>query len=108
MDNLWAEMRKRMSDRDKHLENVKALGINLSERERDYRIALNVKILSLRADGMPVTITADIARGDQHVANLRFMRDCAKTDYESEKDAIFSLNQDIRILENQLAREWRG
>ena len=42
-----------------------------AQKERDYQQALSKQILSLKADGIPVTIIKDIARG-VHVADLKF------------------------------------
>ncbi len=50
--------------------------------EQAYRIALASKIMELRASG-PATLAADLARGDERVAHLRFNRDVA----EGMKDA---------------------
>lgn len=52
--------------------------------ERAYRRALALKIIELRAADWPATVCADLARGDEHVANLRYSRDVA----EGVKDAI--------------------
>lgn len=45
--------------------------------ERLYRSALARKIVELRAQGDPVTLAADLARGDENVAALRYERDVA-------------------------------
>lgn len=50
----------------------------LAEAERAYRRALAEEITRLRAEGQPVTLAADLARGAEHVAELRHRRDVAE------------------------------
>lgn len=49
-----------------------------AEKERTYRIALSKKILEAHGDGVAWTVAQDIARGDAHVAQLRYERDVAR------------------------------
>lgn len=49
-----------------------------AQAERAYREALAKKILELRADGMAITACSDVARGEKHVAELKFRRDVAE------------------------------
>lgn len=51
---------------------------NLAEKERAYRVALAQAITRYRADGHAATVCADLARGNQAVADLRFHRDVAQ------------------------------
>lgn len=60
-----------------------------AERERAYRKALAEKILQLRADGMAVTAAGDVARGDSHVADLKFARDVAEGVREVQAQAAW-------------------
>lgn len=47
-----------------------------AEKERDYRQALAAKIVELRAD-WPATTCENMAKGDEHIALLRYERDVA-------------------------------
>ena len=69
------------------------------EAERSYRRALAQKIVELRADGIPVSIVNDLARGDAHVADLRLKRDIKDGVREAAKSAIFRHTADRRELE---------
>jgi hypothetical protein len=51
---------------------------NLAEMEQSYRIALAKRIVQAHADGVAWTVAQDIARGDEHVAHLRYERDVAR------------------------------
>lgn len=50
----------------------------LAEAERVYRVALAKRIVEVHADGAAWTVAQDLARGDKHVADLRYARDVAR------------------------------
>ena len=72
--------------------------------ELAYRTALARKIVELHAEGVAWSTTADIARGDKTVAELRFKRDVAAGVKEAQEQAGFRLNADRRVLERLV--EW--
>ena len=81
-------------------------GIAYAQAERNYKIALAKMILEERESGTPVTIMADVCRGNQEIARLRFERDCAEVVYKSAQEAINSYKLQIRLMDNQVQREW--
>lgn len=67
-----------------------------AQAERAYREALAKKILELRADGMALTACSDIARGDKHVADLKFKRDVAEGVREAAAQTAWRASADRR------------
>ena len=55
---------------------------------------------------MPVTLINQIIYGIPEVADKRFKRDVAETMYNVALENINSTKLQLRILENQLQREW--
>ena len=55
---------------------------------------------------MPVTLIQQIIYGVPEVAKKRFERDIAETMYNVNLESINSTKLQIRVLENQLSREW--
>lgn len=104
----YVELREKMAMLDKALREIKPRGVELAEAEKDYRAALAAKILELRADKYPVTITPDLARGDPNVSELRFKRDCASALYKAAFEGINILKLSIKILESEIDRDFRG
>lgn len=89
--------------------SIKSLANNgraLSQAEYDYKICLRQEALKLRDEGMPVTLINQIIYGIPEVANKRFKRDTAETMYNVALENINSTKLQLRILENQLQREW--
>jgi hypothetical protein len=59
-----------------------------AETEKAYKIALRQEILRLKEEKLPATLILDLAKGCDHVAELRFKRDIAKTMYDSGRDSM--------------------
>nr|DAU67705.1 MAG TPA: hypothetical protein [Caudoviricetes sp.] len=75
--------------------------------EKNYKVTLRQEALKLRQEkNMPVTLINQIIYGIPEVADKRFKRDVAETMYNVALENINSLKLQIRILENQLSREW--
>ena len=85
---------------------LKDYGKELAEAERDYKVTLRQEALKLRNDGMPVTLINQIIYGIPEVADKRFKRDVSETMYNVALENINSTKLQLRILENQLQREW--
>lgn len=68
-------------------------------KERAYRLALAQEIVRLRADGQPVTVVQDLAKGNKHVADLRYARDVAEGVKEAAVAAQWRHTADRRELE---------
>ena len=81
-------------------------GTHLSKAEHDYKVALAKFVLTERAKGTPATLIKDIALGDEEVAGLRLKRDIAKSAYDTAKDAVNVYKLNVRLVENQIEREW--
>lgn len=66
----------------------------LADAERAYRGALAQKILELRAEGEPVTIVSDLARGEKRVRDLRHARDVAAGVLDAARQQAFRRGAD--------------
>lgn len=90
--------------------SIKTLAQNgraLAEAERDYKITLRQEALKLRNEkDMPVTLINQVVYGVPEVAEKRFKRDVAEAMYNTNQEYINTTKLQIRILENQLAREF--
>jgi hypothetical protein len=58
-----------------------------AEAERAYRKALAKEIVRQRANSVAATVAADVARGDQHVAELRYRRDVSEGVVEAARQS---------------------
>ena len=55
---------------------------------------------------MPVTLINQVIYGYEDIAKLRFERDTAQVKYNANLEYIQTIKLMIRILENQLSREY--
>ena len=106
--DLWSEIENKCKILDKAIKELAQNGYDLATKERDYKIAVNKKALELRAEDMPVTLINQVIYGFEDVARLRFERDTAEVKYNTNLEYINTIKLLIRILENQLSREWGG
>lgn len=84
-------------------------GNEKAEAEKNYKIKLREEALKLRnTKDMPVGLINQTVYGIPEVAELRFKRDVADTMYEVSKESINTLKLKIRILDNQISREWQA
>lgn len=88
------------------LRQLRTNGIKLAEAEKEYKIAVNKKALLLRSEDMPVTLINQVIYGYEDIAQLRFLRDSADVVYKANLESINSTKLQIRVIENQLQREY--
>lgn len=95
-----------MDELTRSIKVLRKNGQNLAEAERDYKITLRQEALILRDNGMPVTLINQIVYGIPEVAEKRFKRDVEDATFKANQEHINICKLKLRILENQLAREW--
>ena len=105
--DLFEEITRLTREPDTAVQELRKNGTNLAESERKYKICLREEALKLRSEkNMPVTLINQIIYGVPEVARLRFDRDVKEAVYQANLEAINSTKLKLRILENQLNREW--
>lgn len=104
--DLFNELNNLTSQLNNSLKQLRTNGIKLAEAEKEYKIAVNKKALELRSQDVPVTLINQIIYGYQDIAQLRFLRDSAEVVYKANLEAINTLKLQIRIVSNQLDKEW--
>lgn len=106
--DLYMTLQDKVAMLDESLKQVGRRGRLYAKAEQDYRVALSKKIITERDKGVPVTIISDICRGSAEIAALRFARDVAEVTYKAALEAINVYKLQVRLLESQIDREYRG
>ena len=88
------------------LTEYKARGKAYAEAYKRYRVLLSQELLKLKAEGMPVTIAYDIARGTEQVANAKEQEIITECLYKSCQEAIQTYKLQIKILQSQINNEY--
>ncbi len=76
------------------------LGKEKSETERVYRMRLAQEILTLRSEGMPVSMIADVARGN--IGDIMFQRDAADAQFKAALESLGALQSQLSALQSIL------
>lgn len=104
--DLYEELETLTNQLKVSLKQLRTNGIELAKCERDYKIAVNKKALMLRSEDMPVTLIQQVIYGYDDIAMLRFKRDSASVVYNANMEAINTIKLQMRLLENQIQREY--
>ena len=103
---LFLELQRKQKDLDRSIKELRRSGTAYAEAERDYKILLRTECLKLRTEGMAIGMIDKTCYGIPAVAKARFERDVAETVYKANLEAINSTKLQLRLLENQIQREW--
>lgn len=88
------------------LTEYKARGNAYAKAYKRYRILLSQELLKLKAEGMPVTIAYDIARGTEEVANAKEQEIITECLYKSCQEAINTYKLQIKILQESINKDY--
>ena len=88
------------------IKQLRTSGTDYAQAERDYKVLLRQECLKLRDEGMAIGMIDKTCYGIPVVAEARFKRDIAEAVYKANLEAINSIKLQLRLLENQIQREW--
>ena len=88
------------------LTEYKKRGKEYAEAYKNYRVLLSQELLKLRAEGMPVTIAYDIARGTEDVARAKEQEIITECLYKSCQEAINTYKLQIKILQENINKDY--
>lgn len=91
---------------DVSLRMLRRSGSDYAQAEHDYKILLRTECLRMRDEGMAVGMITMTAYGIPKVAEARMKRDIAEATYKANQEALNVFKLQLRIVENQLSREW--
>lgn len=107
--DLYNELNQKIKELNISIQSLRKTGSEFAEAEKEYKIKLREEALKLRAEkGMPVTLIQQVVYGVPEVAQKRFERDVKEAVYQANQEAINSTKLQIRVIENQLSREWNN
>lgn len=104
--DLYDELKTKTQQLDASIRELRRTGTAYAQAERDYKILLRTECLKLRDDGMAIGLLEKTCYGIPSVAEARFKRDVAEAVYKANQEAINSLKLQMRIINDQLGREW--
>lgn len=108
MQELYEQLDELTDQLMAELEVCKTSACQYAENEAEYRKALRLAILDERRKGTPVTITSDLCRGREDIAELKKLRDCSEAIYKASQEAINVYKLRIRMVDAQITRIWNS
>lgn len=105
MLNALNDLSKRLTESVRYMSRA---GKQYARAQNDYKVAVNQEFLRLRAEGTPVTMIAQIVQGQPAVAPKLLDRDIAESLYKTAQENIQAIKLQMRLMENQIDREYRG
>ena len=104
--DLFLELQQKTRELEESIRMLRTNGVAYANAEKEYKILLRVEALKLRDAGMAIGMIDKTCYGIPSVAEARFKRDVAETVYKANLEAIASTKLQLRLIENQLNREW--
>lgn len=106
MIELYNELNQKTRELDTSIKMLRQNGTAYAQAEKDYKILLRSECLKLRDEGMAVGMIDKTCFGIPTVAEARFKRDVAETVYKANQEAINTIKLQLRLIENQIQREY--
>ena len=88
------------------LAEYKKRGTDYAKAYKNYRVLVSQELIKLKAEGMPVTIAYDIARGTEQVANAKEQEIITECLYKSCQEAINTYKLQIKILQENINKDY--
>ena len=104
--DLYVELQAKTRQLEASIKQLRQNGTAYAQAEMEYKMLLRQECLRLRDEGMAIGMIDKTCYGIPSVAQARFKRDVAETVYKANQEAINSVKLQLRLIENQISREW--
>lgn len=104
--DLFLELQQKLKELDASIKYLRKSGREYAEAEKNYKMTLRTEVLRLKEEGMAATLINLTIYGVPNVAEARFKRDICEQVYKANMESINATKLMIRILSNQIAREY--
>lgn len=108
MTDLLIQIDEKRKELDLSIKSLRKTGEAYAKAEKEYKILLRQECLKMRDEGMAIGMITMTCYGIPSVAEARFKRDVAEAVYQANKEAINSIKLQLRIIEEQVQREWNS
>lgn len=108
MQDLMEELMQKRDELHKSMSLFRKNGETLAEMEHDYQVKKAQMWVIMESEGCSNTKIGATIKGQPMVAEAMFQRDKAKVMYETNKEHINAVKLDLKLIENQIQREWNN
>lgn len=100
------DLERMISELNVSVRALRTTGQEYAKAYTEYRELLSKELLLVREQGIPAAMCSDVARGKPHIAKAKFNEICKEAIYKANLESINALKLQIKILNEQLGREW--
>ena len=104
--DLVNQIFKLQNELDDAITRLAQTGEDYARAYTDYRMALAKELVKLKDEGYAITLAGDISRGKPEIARLKFKEISTEALYKANLERINALKLEIKILSNQIDKEW--
>ena len=104
--DLVNELNNLINKLDISVKSLRNTGSDYAKAYTDYRVALAKELMLLKEEGYAITLAGDIARGKPEIARLKFKEISTEAIYKANQESINALKLQIKIIQNQIDKEW--
>lgn len=104
--DLYTELQDKTRQLDIAIKQLRKSATDYAEADRNYYLIKTEQVIKLKDANNPVTYISLIIKGIRPVADARFKMIIAQELLNANKEAIYSLKLQMRLIEGQINREW--
>lgn len=104
--DLQNELQRKCQLLDNSIASLRKTGSDYAKAYTDYRVELAKELVKLKDEGYAITLAGDIARGKLDIARLKFKEISTEAIYKANIESINVLKLEIKIIQEQLNKEW--
>lgn len=104
--NLINEINNKSQQLDMQIKSLAKNGSEYAKAYTSYRVALAKELVKLKDEGYAISLASDIARGKSEVAKLKFQEITKEALYKANLEAIQATKLQIKIIQNQIEKEY--
>ena len=106
MSDLIEQVNRLNSELTQSIKLLRKNGDAYARAEHDYQVAKAQTVLKMKDAGATSTEINLSIKGQPEVSEKLFQRDVARVMYETNQEHINTVKLQLRLLDNQIAREW--
>lgn len=104
---LQASLEDKLAECEEAIAGMQTDGRAMAKARSAYRVALAREELRLRLEEkLPASMVADVARGAEEVARLKYLLEAAEVAYAASREAVMLRKREADAIREQLQREW--
>ena len=104
--DLYNTLMQKSKELDIAIKSLRKTSKEYGDAYTNYRMELAKELLKLKDEGYAISLAGDIARGKPAIARLKLEEICKDGIYKANLESINAIKLQIKLLNEQLSREF--